>query len=143
MSLVTLLKTQSFLEQYFFTTCGVESNLLNIFSASYDVISSSSDSIENLSGFQLKFISKDKSEFRTSDLISNLVEGNKRFSNFIAISGTNPKLEGITQILSEKNINFGIIDVILEEDLVGLPKKKEIQLFNDKFLKSVLHKYDI
>ena len=139
-SLVTLLKAYPPLEPQVFTSRGTESNLLKIFSTSYDAVSSNVNSLENLTGFQFKFISKEKSAFRTLDILSSLSKDNERFTNFVAVSGSNLELEGITQILSEQNIDFGVINAIEEDDFSRLLNKEDTGLFNGKFL-TIIHKY--
>ena len=142
-SLVTLLKAYPLLEPQIFTTRGTEFNLLKIFSTGYGVVSSNVDSLANLTRFQLKFISKDKSELQTFRLVDSLSLTTKHFTNFVAVSSSNLELESITQILSEQNIGFRVVGTIVEEDFARLFNKQNTGLFNDKFLKSVIHKYGI
>jgi len=140
-SLVTLFKTYGFFEpQQVFTTRGLEFNLLRITGHSFDTLSTSSTHLENLSGFQFKFFTNAKSIGSAFSTIESLQPCTEHFQNFVTLSSSNPNIEPICEMLSEKRIGFGVINQVEEVDLSKLVCKEETMAFNCSFLNRITYK---
>ena len=122
------------------TSEGVEKHLNVFLQFSFDSISE--NSLNNIiTGYQYKFISQNKILTSTLNLIERLPMSNNFEQSFLSLSENNLNNNLITEILTEKNISFGIINEIEKKDLDLLFERSQIKKFNEALLKQVLNQY--